>query len=713
MVLRLRAVALTIAAMAFGACGSRQTQPESPEITPVKIAPIATAPPTSSAPELLLASNPPVSRVACPAPSAPTPNELAARTAIAKKILGGQAAEAVGDAERLLDAAPADRGAFLMRNAARAAQERAHEDAAESSGAISPVSLAAIPLSATHVADAHVSGPLIALTLESEKPNLITDDADYLKRNGLAHPRARSFTGMPDDVAVFHEARSAHVGLAGVRDGSPRWVFDNGTHHVAYYVLQQGSRLIASAPGKAPRVFDVHAPESSGPRPFEIFYAAIAGDALYVQFAFNGYSKDARGKNGYLAAFDLERGTLLFSSDPLVGGMTNFTVVGGSVITGFGFTAEPDSLSVLDAKTGKVTQKIRLPKSPESIIAKGDRLYVRTYDKDMVFKMSAADAPTAPSFTASVALTSPSDADVCWLLTAASALDKNDTDAAVSAAHELARTLSRQDVPSAIETLANEAKSARYDVQSVPPVALAVPPWRGVTLKPARGASGRVPTIARKGDAPPDARAEHEPGYGIERTRWSKILAEKHGVPEEYGLAHLSDVFVSADEMILVYGGRYVALVSGPKTQRVFDLDGFLHPPDPNPAWKQFADNEVTHAQVVDGVLYVCNGGGSYAREVHGKKAFMSALDASTGELLWRSDPLVCGHDFVIEGGGIVTGYGFTDEPDYVFLLDRATGRTKQRLPIESAPDHFEMLPSGGGRMLVETYAKRHLFLVK
>jgi hypothetical protein len=60
-----------------------------------------------------------------------------------------------------------------------------------------------------------------------------------------------------------------------------------------------------------------------------------------------------------------------------------------------------------------------------------------------------------------------------------------------------------------------------------------------------------------------------------------------------------------------------------------------------------------------------------------------------------------------------VTGYGFTDEPDYVFVLDRATGRTKQRLPIESAPNHFEMLASGGGRMLVETYGKRHLFVVR
>ena len=69
---------------------------------------------------------------------------------------------------------------------------------------------------------------------------------------------------------------------------------------------------------------------------------------------------------------------------------------------------------------------------------------------------------------------------------------------------------------------------------------------------------------------------------------------------------------------------------------------------------------------MVDDTLYVCNGGGSYAREVSGKKGFVTAIDLATGVLRWRSDPLVCNAaTFAIAGDYLITGYGFTDESDF------------------------------------------------
>ena len=53
--------------------------------------------------------------------------------------------------------------------------------------------------------------------------------------------------------------------------------------------------------------------------------------------------------------------------------------------SGYGFTAEPDFLFVLDMKTGEVVEKTKVKSGPEVILDKSGELYVRTYDHDYVF----------------------------------------------------------------------------------------------------------------------------------------------------------------------------------------------------------------------------------------------------------------------------------------------------------------------------------------
>ena len=100
-------------------------------------------------------------------------------------------------------------------------------------------------------------------------------------------------------------------------------------------------------------------------------------------------------------------------------------------------------------------------------------------------------------------------------------------------------------------------------------------------------------------------------------------------------------------------------------------------------------------------MLYICNGGGSYAKEVYGKKGFLSALDATSGKLLWRSAPLTCNATFAIAGEHIISGYGFTAEPDFVFLVRRSDGAIVQKVPIDSGP---ETITLDGNRARVEMY---------
>ncbi|MBL8741412.1 MAG: hypothetical protein JNK04_09970, partial [Myxococcales bacterium] len=107
-----------------------------------------------------------------------------------------------------------------------------------------------------------------------------------------------------------------------------------------------------------------------------------------------------------------------------------------------------------------------------------------------------------------------------------------------------------------------------------------------------------------------------------------------------------------------------------------------------------------------DGVLFVANGGGSYAKEMDGKKGFMTAIDLKSGELLWRSAPLVHGSGpFVFWRDFLVTGYGFTAEPDTVFMLRRDTGEIAAKAPLKSAPDDMVLT---GDHLRVEAYEHVH-----
>lgn len=155
--------------------------------------------------------------------------------------------------------------------------------------------------------------------------------------------------------------------------------------------------------------------------------------------------------------------------------------------------------------------------------------------------------------------------------------------------------------------------------------------------------------------------------------------------------------------MFLVYGrdgstGRYVV---GGKQQAdepryAFDFVRFGQPP--NGGWFE----PVVWAREVDGVLYVENAHLTYASATDGRNAYVSAIDIDARKTLWRSRALVANAGtFVVTDNFIVSGYGFTAEPDYLYLLDRRTGKVLDRLPVASAP---EVIKLRGDRLHVRTY---------
>lgn len=157
------------------------------------------------------------------------------------------------------------------------------------------------------------------------------------------------------------------------------------------------------------------------------------------------------------------------------------------------------------------------------------------------------------------------------------------------------------------------------------------------------------------------------------------------------------------DLVFLVYGrdgssGRYLvgANASTHELRYAYDFAQLMRAPSGSEV------EQVAWAREVAGVLYVETTHLTYAAATHRRNAYLNAIDLGTRKLVWRSPALVANASrFVVVGDLIVSGYGFTREPDYLCLLDRRSGRVLDRMKVPSAP---EIIRLHGNRLLVRTY---------
>jgi hypothetical protein len=153
--------------------------------------------------------------------------------------------------------------------------------------------------------------------------------------------------------------------------------------------------------------------------------------------------------------------------------------------------------------------------------------------------------------------------------------------------------------------------------------------------------------------------------------------------------------------------GASSRILSSPK----YDLDfkKYVWPPRNRPGEKEFVYEELVWAREANGVLYVQNAHLTYARSSYGQNAYITAIDAQTKKRLWRSKALVANaQTFAVTPDYLVTGYGFTAEPDWLYLLDRKTGRVVERLSLPSGP---EKITHSGKNFVVRTYD--HVLVVR
>lgn len=683
--------------------------------------------------------------VACvgagPIESAVPPAVAAARREGLAGLDAGDFVAAQAAFQRALELHPGDLASTAGLIAVDVERKRAQERAQQELSRVEPLAVPRPPFgrftAATKAPPPAKPAPKLVRTGSS--PNKIIDEDRWFERNGLSLPvlgrRAEDVGGR-----VPGSYRGARLGLA----------LRHADHDVYVYAHLHADTFVAvvDRAGGVVAVIDITSLVVTGfGPPQNVVWAEAEGDTLYVSTHNMHYASESGGRNGFVTAVSLRDGRIVWQSEPVVANAGNFLVAGDHLITGYGFTAEPDHVFVLSRATGEVVSRTPTASSPEIFVEKGGTLFVRTYDTDLTFSfdppLDAASKPGAASANpvrapaGAVSLrpsgarpAHPSEAEiVCLRERGILALDRGqaaEADRLLEQARALdpERPSSKALVGAGRFLQAELAKPEAIVLSGVTPVRLARPPFEYTLVRPAPVATGRAPKLVKARESAnqitDEARfiAEHRiQPRGVRPSRDDRVApgdpsAERlAGVPPQYGNAALGLAIRHPDHLVLIYGGRFVAVVRGAEVVRVLDFESYLLPDKVVDEWRQFASEDVTWAEARGGVLFVENGGGSYAKEVFGKKGYLSAIDLSTGELLWRSQPLVANAGgFVLKDGHIISGYGFTAEPDALFVLEQTTGKVVSKVPLKSGPS---LIVEQSGQLLVRTYDTDYVFELK
>lgn len=110
------------------------------------------------------------------------------------------------------------------------------------------------------------------------------------------------------------------------------------------------------------------------------------------------------------------------------------------------------------------------------------------------------------------------------------------------------------------------------------------------------------------------------------------------------------------------------------------------------------------NAYLEDGIFYGASVANGYANP---GSCFMFAYDLNKDELLWRSaDQSYNTMNFIVKGDIIICGYGFTDEKDYLYQINKKTGEVIDKIELKKKPD---LLVEQDGKLYVHTYSYNYV----
>lgn len=190
------------------------------------------------------------------------------------------------------------------------------------------------------------------------------------------------------------------------------------------------------------------------------------------------------------------------------------------------------------------------------------------------------------------------------------------------------------------------------------------------------------------------------------------------GIPTEYKGQMLVRAIKDKNDVILIYGldfgeNRYLVVMdkSLKKVLKAYDFTNYAISPKYIKEDYDYIDQQIKWAVIENGILYVSHSHSTYAKSSNGMNGYITAIRLSDNKILWRTAPLVCNsQNFQVVGNVILSGYGFTAEKDYLYQIDKLTGKTLDKILLKDGPDYIEKQKNN---IRVHGYAHITQFLIK
>lgn len=208
------------------------------------------------------------------------------------------------------------------------------------------------------------------------------------------------------------------------------------------------------------------------------------------------------------------------------------------------------------------------------------------------------------------------------------------------------------------------------------------------------------------------------PTYEISNLNRGMVGKLPQDIPQTFNNNVLVKAIRYPSKEYLIYGnnygdGRYLFIYDLEKQKFTvgYDFDNYLLPPDYSTDNGDFIDQSLTWVVAENNILYISNRHRTYAESSQGMNGYLTAIDLNTNQILWRSKPLVCNaENFVISDRVIICGYGFTAEPDYLYLIDKQNGEILQQINLKTAPEYIIQKDN---KLFVRTYDTNYVFEIK